>query len=335
MTDNIFGARFVDSRQPAWHGKGQVLTQPTNAIDAWGIVGSELKQLRMPVFVQGKKEAVQLPYDALLSYLPGVHDGGVKCNGGTLFTHGVVTKQYEEIFHRDFVELWHRATDGANIETMGLLGKGDTLFMSVQMPTISIAGDETIPYLFGFSPLDGKTAITCKDTLVRVVCQNTCNIALRGTSEFTLRAVHNTGVKTEVETWLREIWLRQSEVIATIKEAAKLLASRPARHSDEVRTVTDAIYPISDTPPDTQDLDILASWEKFNKRQSSHRFQVASLFDCSPTQTPATKGTLWGLYNAVVEYEDFARPRTTAASRFVGESAKRKERAFDVCMSMA
>ena len=51
----------------------------------------------------------------------------------------------------------------------------------------------------------------------------------------------------------------------------------------------------------------------------------------------ACKGTVWGLYNAVVECEDYRRggsEKSRATSAVIGDRAVTKQRAFDVALTL-
>jgi hypothetical protein len=50
--------------------------------------------------------------------------------------------------------------------------------------------------------------------------------------------------------------------------------------------------------------------------------------------TPAAAGTLWGLWNACVEGEDYRAGRNADYDTLFGERAQVKQRAFDACLSL-
>ena len=137
----------------------------------------------------------------------------------------------------------------------------------------------------------------------------------------------------KVETWLREMWSAQTEKMETIKAACTLLAGVPIKtapitdtsdiHVPHLAHSTSAVYPYPATPESPV---LRETWEGDCLKQAAHRTAVATLFADSPTRTAATTGSLWGAYQAVVEYEDYGRPRSQAASRFMGAGSLRKEK---------
>lgn len=338
MAHDIFESRFVSTRTDAWHGilKHQ-LTGQENAVEAYAIVGGDLKQFSAPLQIQGRHEVYTLKDSkALMGYMAGEHDGGYPMNGGTAFEYGVVSMDYEQIFHAQFAEIWHKIT-GASIETMGLLGNGATLFLTSKMPSIDIAGDEVTPYLVGKNPLDGVSAIRCYDAITRVVCANTLAMSASETHSFDFRGIHHKGVTDKLEAWLREVWASQQEKIAAIKEACEVLAKTPCAETDLTDQVNifqfaRAIYPIDPLP---EKAELRQRWEIDSLKQATHINLVRDLFvGKSPTITTATQGTLWGAVQAVAEYEDHYRKRRQARSIAFGDGAIRKERALNFALSL-
>lgn len=330
MAHNIFESKVALNRRPAWHGLGHVFTDDVDAQAASEVIDVG-RQYLMPLFVHGKNATIALhDHKAIVGCYKGTLTEAVyQTNDHSVFTYGVVSKDYELIAHRDAAALWDLATGGAPIETMGLLGKGETLFLTSKLPSFGVAGDDIDNYLLLMSPLDGKTALTARTTSVRVVCQNTLNLALGQHTEHVFRAVHHKGVTQKVREWLADIWAMRDESLRILGEAYSTLAA--------VRTnvvpVVQAVYPYPPAPednlPETNNL-----WLDVCATQEGHRLNVLRLYNESPTITEATEGTLWGAYNAVCEYEDYYRPRLGQRSRFDGAGAARKRQAFHACMSL-
>lgn len=339
MAHNLMhNSRFYSLRDIPWHGFGYVSPEPLDAIAAADKAGvSALKTFAAPVWVRGHAGYIAAGgYKALLGCMVGEHKGGEVVQNGetkTVWTYGVVKSDYEPIFHHDALTINHQATNGAPVETIGLLGNGETLFITYKLPSTSVKGDELANYLLLMNPLDGVTAVTARTTAVRVVCQNTLSMALGGHTESQFRSIHSKGVSNRLMLWLADVWAKQGQAIATLQEAYTTLANRDCTPVTLRDGVLSLVYPYPDKPVST-DTPLLEAWEQTCLKQAAHRNVITQLFEDSPTNTSATKGTLWGAYNAVVEYEDHARNRTTAHSRVLGTGAQRKAKAFDACMSL-
>lgn len=327
-------SRFYAHRTPAWHGLGYVAPEPLNAIAAAEVSGvAAVKTFTAPLYIQGHTGLVRAgDFRALCGCLPGRHGGGEITTSGetrTIFTYGCVGKDYQAITHDKALQVWHRATNGAPAETIGLLGHGEMLFITAVLPEMTVAGDRVKNFLMLTNPLDGLTALHAKTLNTRVVCANTLAIGLGERTDQQFRSVHSRGVLDRLESWLASVWAGQKELLKVIQQSFETLAlasCTPATLRGEVLT---AVYPY---PPKPEESKLLESWVDFCARMEAHRSTVANLFTDSPTRSAATTGTLWGAYNAVVEYEDFARPRTTARSRFLGSGKARKEAAYAACM---
>ncbi len=332
MPHNLFEGKVGLNRKPAWHGLGTVFTQDVDAYAAAQTLDVGRQYGMMP-YVHGKRDQLMLTdYQAIVSTFKGtLHTrGAYHIDGKSIFIYGVVSKDYELLEHRQMCALWDLATHGAPVETIGVLGKGETLFLTSKLPGFDVAGDACSNYLLLMSPLDGKTAITAKTTSVRVVCQNTLNLALGEHAEQAFRGVHTRGVGDRVRDWLAGVWERQAENLAVLQEAYAVLA---CAHPASIDPVVETVYPFPAAPEDANTATIHA-WLTLCATQEGHRNSVVQLYQDSPTRSHATDGTLWGAYNAVCEYEDFYRPRLTARSRCMGEGAVRKSRAFTACMSL-
>ena len=69
--------------------------------------------------------------------------------------------------------------EGVTYETAGSLQNGRRTWILAKLPTrYIISGDEITPYLVFMNSHDGSGAIKAAMTPIRVVCQNTLNLAL-------------------------------------------------------------------------------------------------------------------------------------------------------------
>lgn len=94
---------------------------------------------------------------------------------------GVVTKKYrvlQNVEAFDFVNLL--LGEGIEYESAGALNNGKTVWLLAKLPETEIVGDKIEPYLVFTNSHDGKNAIRVAVTPIRVVCQNTLNMALGG-----------------------------------------------------------------------------------------------------------------------------------------------------------
>lgn len=80
----------------------------------------------------------------------------------------------------------------------------------------------------------------------------------------------------------------------------------------------------------------LAAIERENGARLKDKEKVYALFhgEGRGSMTQAAKGTAWGLFNAVAEYEDYYKKARRAESRAFGAGADRKAKAFEECLAL-
>lgn len=326
MAHNIHNEKFISLRQPAWHGLGQVINEEIGGVEA------------------GEKLGLPIVFTRPIQTDNGIDIPGWKCILGkekdkAPVPYSVVSQDYHEITHGDFLVAWDKATGRAPIETIGLLGKGENLFVTTKLPTFDVKGDPCDSYLLAANILSGKEADFGRVTPVRVVCQNTLNLSARDHSE-EFRVIHTGDSIKQIASWLSVIWETAKAKQEALRDAYTILANFTP-NGVEVQEVVRAAYEGIEEPevdPYTKEgLDILAQWEKQKKRVVEHRENVLHLFEGQAVgaDLASARGTGWGLWNAVVEYEDYIKPRRKATSALFGAGADRKQAAFDEILKLA
>jgi len=328
MSHEIYKEKFVTLRHPAWHDLGQVLNVPLPAVQAGGLV--KLPTLRVEPVV-GRDTGIITTYKALV---------GVEGDKQTVYS--VVTNLYHEISHQTFLETWDRATN-AYVETLGLLYKGSTLFVTTRLPSFSVKGDEVEPYLLAVNPLVAGKVVVVRKTPVRVVCNNTLEAS--GKNFLTeWRVVHYKNAVAQLESFLRNAVAQAAAEYETVKEVFELLASKKLQ-DEQSKELFAGVYPdlprpeaqlakLVDPSEEKNALEVLAAWERENGAQVSHRETCYNLYQGRGlgSLTTAAAGTAWGAYNAVVEYEQYLKRYAQTSSFLFGAGAKRVERAYELAL---
>jgi len=93
---------------------------------------------------------------------------------------GIVSDRYKVVQNKDAFQFTDDLLgEGVTYETAGALQGGRKVWMLARMPQrYIVAGDEIAPYLVVMNAHDGSSGIKVAMTPVRVVCQNTLNLAL-------------------------------------------------------------------------------------------------------------------------------------------------------------
>ena len=163
MSANVETMFYI--REKPWHGLGiEVQEAPTSA-DALICAGLDWEVFQKHVytedgsFITGYKVNVRSTDNAML---------------------GIVSDRYKVVQNKDAF----RFTDdllgeGVTYETAGALQGGRKVWVLAKMPQkYIIGGDEIAPYLVVMNSHDGSSGIKVAMTPIRVVCQNTLNLAL-------------------------------------------------------------------------------------------------------------------------------------------------------------
>lgn len=202
MAANVETMFYV--REKPWHGLGtNVEEAPTSkeALIAAGLnwnVRSEDIHLENGKIVEGYKANVRDTDKAVL---------------------GVVTDRYRVVQNREaFAFTDALLGEGVQYETAGSLLGGRKVWMLARMPHEYVIGGEQIsPYLLFSNTHDGSGAIRAAITPIRVVCNNTLNLALR-TARRSWSLMHKGKIQARLEEARNTLFLGEEYMNALEKE---------------------------------------------------------------------------------------------------------------------
>lgn len=178
-------------------------------------------------------------------------------------------------------------------ETAGSLDNGKRVWMLARMPKQTIVGDEVVPYLCFTNGHDGSHGIETVITPVRVVCQNTLNLALQNTNRhWKTRHVGNLQSKLEEARHTLELSKAYMENLSTTTE--KLAEVKVSE--DEVRNLLNNIYPVTDDDTD-------------RKKQNMQDMQDGFMVCMIAPDILKFKGTAWGAINAAADWTQHSQPK--------------------------
>ena len=211
-----------------------------------------------------------------------------------------VGSRYKVVQNEELFSFADNILDGSCAwESAGSLKGGKVVFGTLTVPREMVldpqgANDKTKLYLIVWTSHDGSVAVQAAITPVRVVCQNTLNLAMRSAKQsFKIRHTQTADGKIQIARETLGLTLGYFDVFE--KEAQELFKSEitDKQFYDLIRT----IY-----PKPAEDSSKLAKTKWENKV-----ILLDDLYFNSPTNANI-KGTKWGAFNALTERLDYFRP---------------------------
>lgn len=205
---------------------------------------------------------------------------------------GVVGKRYKVLQNEELFDFGDAMLDAGRWETAGSIKNGTVVFASLALDReTNIAGDLVNNYLLVHTSHDGSVAIQASITPVRVVCQNTLNMALRGAKQ-TFKIRHTQKADDKITAAKDALGLADKYIDIFEAEATALMDAKVT--DDQFWDIINFAYPA----PEKDAKGSLKKWET----------KTDLIWDIwhGDTQTGIV-GTGWGAVNALTERLDWYR----------------------------
>lgn len=263
-----FVETMMYTREKPWHGLGTMVAEAPTSADALRLAGLDWSVVGRPIY---DADGNEIP-----GYVANTRDSDKK-------TLGVVTTKYKIIQNRDAFAFTDALIGGdVRYETAGSLKKGKQIWLLAKMPAAKVAGDDVEPYLCFTNTHDGSGAIKVCMTPIRVVCNNTLNIALNE-AQRTWSTVHVGDISRRVAEAQQTLELANRYMLA-LDEQAQRYANTTIRE-DWLNEMLQEWFPIQEDDGDQR---------KKNIKQLRDEFMVAYMMP----DLRQFRGTAWGLVNA-------------------------------------
>lgn len=173
------------TRTKPWHGLGTMVMEAPTSKAALELAGLDWKVIQKEL-----KTADGIP---VTGFKANVRDADEQ-------VLGVVTDRYQIVQNEEaFAFTDALLGEGVTYETAGSLQNGRRTWILAKLPQrYIISGDEITPYLVFMNSHDGTGAIKAAMTPIRVVCQNTLNLALN-TAKRSWSTNHTGDIKGKME----------------------------------------------------------------------------------------------------------------------------------------
>ena len=277
MSANVETMMYV--REKPWHGLGVMVETAPDSKSAIHLAGLDWRV---------EKKDMYLPNGIIIpDYKANVRDS----DGAIL---GVVSDKYKIVQNDEAFAFTDSLISGdVKYETAGSLKGGKTVWMLAKMPTTEILGDETEQYLCFSNTHDGTGAVRVFMTPVRVVCNNTLNLAL-STAQRCWSMKHMGDIEAKIEE-AQDCLRLSNKYMDGLKEYADNLSKKTVT-DEALRDILNDIFPVNDD---------MSEREKNGVAKLKDEFMICYFMP----DIDKFRGTAWGVVNAMTDMVAHSQPR--------------------------
>ena len=288
MSHEVESLAYVSNEQNGrfvpWHGLGTPVGDYMTSAEALEAAGLNWNVDARPVFTDN---GIKIP-----GYVANTRDS----DNSVL---GIVSDKYKIVQNVDaFAFTDSLIGPECRYETAGSLRNGKSTFMLAKLPEKKILGDEFGNYVCFTNTHDGTGAVKVCMTHVRVVCNNTLNLALN-TSKRIWTCKHMGRMEDK---------LHEAEVTLGLAEEymdnLNIVAERLANVSlsdDDIRAIVAEMFPMNDDSPDRT---------KANMQKAKTEFMVAYYMP----DIEKFRNTAWGILNATSDWMSHSSPQRNTST---------------------
>ena len=335
MSHNLMSENSMFSyKEIPWHRLGIVSDKEMGAQEALGCIESPYYEKR-PVTVELDGQKVEYgDYAIIRSAIPNDPQervvGTVKKNYNILQPIDIASKFDEEV--------------NQPLETLGFLGThGDKMFLTWSLPDFVVGKDDRVK-LFSFvaAGYDGKFGASLNIVTVRVVCQNTFSMAVnesengdkrKGTGRVWSGRHNSNTLERDLGIWMHHVQERALNQGKKASDIFNVMAATAIKNQNTLNNLLGKIYPDPKSLPANYPERLKA--EKQSKiydltvKAERDRNLVLDLFNGAGIA--CSDGTVWSLFNATTQYENFGRvtKKPSDYSILFGNRANTMNRAFE------
>lgn len=330
-----------------WHGLGNQLTQ-NQPIEVWA------QQAGMNWRIESSHVSYMAQNDRGQSIIMPFEEQRVLYRSDTHAPLSVVSQRYQEVQPKQILEFYRDLTEqsGFELETAGVL-KGGKKFWALARTGQSAAlkgKDVSNAYILLATACDGTLATTAQFTSIRVVCNNTLAIALKGQSSTgVVKVPHSTRFDAEKVKQQLGVSVRAwDEHMYDMKQ----LSQRKVTQT-EAAAYFDAVFNNTGLSPIEQDEGIIQFYRNVasqatpvpkadNRTEPNGRAmsKVMTMFNGHGrgAELSSAKDTAYGLLCAITEFTDHERRAMSQDHRldsaWFGAGAGLKQRGLEQALRM-
>lgn len=277
MAANVETMFYV--REVPWHGLGTMVQEAPTSADALRLAGLDWEVRQKNIQVCGGAKIDNFK-------------ANVRSTDGKVL--GVVSDRYQIVQNADAFSFTDELIGGdVRYETAGSLQEGKKIWLLAKMPARKIVGDDVEPYLCFSNTHDGSGSIRVCMTPIRVVCNNTLNIALNTAQrQWSTKHVGNIDQKMQEARMCLEL---ADAYMGELAEYADKLANKKIT-DEQLDKLLDEMFPVDEDDSDRK---------KNSVQKAKDEFMVCYL----RPDIAMFMNTAWGVVNAMSDMVSHSTPR--------------------------
>jgi len=308
---------FVSKKELPWHMLGKIVDTMTSK-EAIVLGGLDFEVEKVPLWI---KNTTPITFDEgrghenLMRIKEGennpqyysmnnVVDKFAMIRTDTQHYFGTVGSRYEPLQNIEAFE-WFDSFIGENntqYETVGALGNGETVFITVKLPDyFEVAKSQIDKYLLLSMSHDGSSSIQITFTPIRVVCNNTLSAALKN-SKNKITIKHTRNLRDRLEITKQVLGLVNTQV-NTLAQIWDNWSTAPISDEDSLK-IMELVLGL---PRDEKN--------ELSTRASNILHSVNTYYHSGVGQEDIV-GSKWGVYNAVTGYFQNVKDYKTLDNKF-------------------
>ena len=286
MAANVETMMYV--REKPWHGLGTMVMEAPTSADALRLAGLDWTVDQTPVYTDA-----------------GIEITGYKANrrNSDNAILGIVSDRYKIVQNTEafeFTDALIGETENGVVkyETAGSLCGGKRVWLLAKMPTQKILDDDVEPYMFFSNTHDGSGAIKVGITPIRIVCNNTLNIALN-TAKRQWSTKHIGNMQSKLEEAKLCLQLADKYMKGLNEEADRL--ANATLYKEQIDEIFNEMFPIDD---DTTE----------RKKNNINEFKNEYYMCYLRPDIAQFMNTAWGAVNAMSDVVTHSAPKRNTAN---------------------
>lgn len=237
-------------REKPWHGLGTIVRGAPTSADAIRLAGLDWTVVQEPIYTNFNK--------LVEGYRANVRSTDRK-------VLGVVSDRYKVVQNVDAFSFTDELLGkGVGYETAGSLQEGKKVWLLARLPKeYIIAGERISPYLVFSNTHDGSGSVKVAITPVRVVCNNTLNLAL-DTASRSFSMIHTGNIQDKIQEAKDTLFMAEKYMDCLGTEFEQLRRQKVT--DKQVKEYIELLLPMEKTPTQIQSKNTIRLREDMMRR---------------------------------------------------------------------